>query len=511
MVNKSNQKEVSRIEGATISDILQQIRQAEQNGAKFITSELAELLKGKTYKETARNIWSFIRKNIQYKEDGAHQKIQSPGALWQSRVGDCKSMTVFGASILQKMCVPYNLIVDFYYPDMPTKGHIFIELPDKTILDPVNSKFNEKDKAWKTVQIKGYQICGNSLGSKTKTKNMPTISSYIEGRDQRKERVNVPKRVINYAGLTDGELSVQLVARQNELFYLGTGNKKYLDAKDSLEQVLGNSISGTPIKSNNRLVSWAETIIKERTQPAITAYYFSSLFHTDRARMGQLYTFEQWRENEYNKCVELRQKWAKTSRLRFSERSKLRREWESCFDGVRYLGTVNDQLEKSGAHLLYSFAGNDVNQTVLTKKVLHRIAVDNYSRVFGLSVDNIKLWLRNGIIAGGLENGAGLIDPETAITFLKQNVSENYDQIGAILETLKIIFTIVSIALAATQTILNRIGEVERQRLIANTQGLGTEPFGPEKQDFLNQVSEALTEQGYIIPIGILAAVLFLD
>jgi len=160
---------------------------------------------------------------------------------------------------------------------------------------------------------------------------------------------------------------------------------------------------------------------------------------------------------------------------------------------------------------MYAFAEGVPNQTVGTKKLLHRIAIDNYSRVFGLSTDNIQLWLRNGIIAENLKNGAGAMQPEDAIKFMAKNVPSNYDQIGVILETLTIIFKVVSIALAATQFILSRIDAAQAQRLVANTQGLGTAPFGPEKQDFLEQVQSALFDQGYAIPLGILAAILFLD
>ena len=512
MVNKSNGVEKSRIEGATITDIISHIREAEKNGSKFITDHLTEMLKGRSNRDTARKIWEFIRSNIQYLEDGEHQKIKSPAKLWTDRVGDCKSMAVFAASVLQKMCIPYDLIVDFYYKDRPNSGHIYIKLKDGTVLDPVNPKFNAVDKAWKSYRIPGHNICkpGIILG-KTKTKKMSTISSYIEGLPKQGIKVNVPSRVINYAQLTDGELSVKLVARQNELMYLATGQKKFLEAKNSLESVVNNSVSGTPITKNSTLVNWAERTVRERSFPAVTGYYYGGLFQRDRAKMGQLYTFDQWRENEYQKCVELRKEWAQTSRLRFSRRSELRKQWENCFQSVRYLGLINGQLEKSGAHLMYAFAEGVPNQTVGNKKLLHRIAIDNYSRVFGLSTENIQLWLRNGIIAENLQNGAGAMQPEDAIKFMAKNVPSNYDQIGAILETLTIIFKVVSIALAATQFILSRIDAAQAQRLVANTQGLGTAPLGPEKQDFLEQVQSALFDQGYAIPLGILAAILFLD
>lgn len=511
MVTGSSGTEKSRIENATIQDIVNQIREAEKNGAKFITTELAEQLRGRNNTQTAKNIWSFIRQNITYREDGNHQKTQSPAHLWKTRVGDCKSMTVFGASILQKMCIPYKLVIDFYYPSSPNRGHIYIELPGGIVLDPVNSQFNKKDSAWKSVKIPGHKICSSGIGS-TNNKNitMSTIASYIEGTGRKPKGIAVPKPHINYAEMTDGELSVKLVARQNELFYLGTGDEKFKKAASELNKLVDNSITGYAIKSNSQLEKWAERKIRENSYPAVSAYYFT-LYNRDRAKVGQLYTFDQWRENEFKRCVDIREKWAKMSVLRFERRRELRKEWEACFNAVGYLGTVNDQLEKSGAHLLYNFAGGSLNTTVAAKKVLHRIAVDNYSRVFGLSPDNISLWIRNGIIAGNLEGGAGALSPEETYQLMAANIPDNYESIGAVVETLTIIINVISVALAATQMIMARIGEVERQRLLANTQGLGTAPFGPEKQDFLSEVQSALFDQGLIIPLGILAAVLFLE
>lgn len=508
MVRKSHGIEKARIEGAGVDEIIEQIRLAESRGAAFLTSEV-ETLRGKNNRETARNIWSFIRQNIEYREDGEHQRTQSPAHLWKTRKGDCKSMTVFAASVLQKLGVPYDLTVDFYNSDSPQKGHIFVTLKDGTILDPVNQVFNRKDRAWKTKKIPGATI-----GARTKNNTMSTIASYIEGRvgvETGGEKFSVPDRIINYAEMTDGELSVKLAARQNELFYIATGKDVYRKNADGLNAVLESNIQGRPIATTGALLGWAKKRIAEKDFPALTAYYFSRLYYADRARMGQLYTFEQYRMDEYKKCLKIREEWNNTSRLRFSKRAELRRTWEDCFQSVRYLGVINDQLERSGAHLLYNFAGLDVNQTVLTKKVLHRIAVDNYSRVFGLSTDNLAMWIRNGIIAENMRNGAGAMAPEETIGFMQANVSANYDKIGAILETIIVIIKVISVALAATQIILNRIGEAERQRLVANTQGLGTKPFGPEKEDFLQAVQSALQDQGVLIPLAALAAILFLE
>lgn len=55
-----------------------------------------------------RALFDFVDAHFRYKEDPAGiQWVQSPSYLWKTRVGDCKSYTVFISSVLQNIGVPH--------------------------------------------------------------------------------------------------------------------------------------------------------------------------------------------------------------------------------------------------------------------------------------------------------------------------------------------------------------------------------------------------------------------
>jgi Transglutaminase-like superfamily len=55
-----------------------------------------------------RALWRFVKEGIEYQEDPiGFQYVQHPAALWQSKLGDCKSFTLFIVSVLQNLGIPY--------------------------------------------------------------------------------------------------------------------------------------------------------------------------------------------------------------------------------------------------------------------------------------------------------------------------------------------------------------------------------------------------------------------
>ena len=175
MIRTSQGRELIRIDNATIPDIISTIRHADQNSAKFIGS--TQKLIGPTKLQTYKNIWNWIRLNIRYKADGKRQVTKSPAYLYSSRVGDCKSMAVMTGAILQKMCIPYNLIVDFYDESTPNQGHVYVRTKDGVVIDPVNSRFNQNDQVWKRDVYEGNYIC--SINGKTPSANYQPQNNLI--------------------------------------------------------------------------------------------------------------------------------------------------------------------------------------------------------------------------------------------------------------------------------------------------------------------------------------------
>jgi hypothetical protein len=321
-----------------------------------------------------------------------------------------------------------------------------------------------------------------------------TIAAYIEGINTEQSidsAVQISAVNIPYQQLTDGELSIALAERQYNLYAT-----KYPEMKakaDFLKQVLSSSLSGQEITltTDRQLINWVRRKLSDNT-PAIGAHYNS--------RIGIIETYEEYKQIEYAKCQEIKSRWSNTPWIRFAERNRLRKEWEQCFKSAQYVSLVNDKLEESGPHLLYHFKGRKSTVPIQTKRVLHNIALDNYSGITGLSKENLSLWIRNGIIAQNLSNGAGSKNPENTINYMLDNVR---DGIGDPIVIVGIIISIFKLALAASQAIIARMNEQDRLKMLANTQGFESESFGPQRDDFLGN------GQADILPLLLGGAAIF--
>ncbi|MFN3405187.1 MAG: transglutaminase-like domain-containing protein [Cytophagaceae bacterium] len=124
------------------------------------TRQLAEYLQGNSLEETCRNIWEFIYKHIQYKQDkkGVEQ-VRRPSRTWADRKDgvDCDCYTVFKSSILTNLGIPHKLrMTKYYYRKnfqhiyviVPKDGNVHQELDIKSnrdkyiVLDCVTNAYN---------------------------------------------------------------------------------------------------------------------------------------------------------------------------------------------------------------------------------------------------------------------------------------------------------------------------------------------------------------------------------
>lgn len=323
-----------------------------------------------------------------------------------------------------------------------------------------------------------------------------TTAIYLHGKTGAQNGVGKP--FFNYGEMTEGELAVSLVKRQIDLFAKSTNEEKFFQDSADLESLLNYSLHGneTPIQGRSDLLTWAEKTIRQKDFPAMAGF-----------SIGQV-TFQEWERKELEACERVKKEWEQTSWLQFRKRQQLRKEWEGCFSRVKYVEMVNEKFEESGHHILYNFAGAGMPVPVETKKTLHRIAIENYSSVLGLSKDNLRLWTRNGVIAQNLAGGIGGMTPESTIQYLKDNVGKvEGEKVGlAPALLIPLLIAIITSAASVTVAIMQRLSEQDRAKLIANTQGLGSEAFGPEKSDFLSL--DNLTGSGAIIPLAIAAYLL---
>lgn len=104
----------------------------------------ASIFKGKSDLETCKNVWSFLKHNITYLEDSVHfQDIRLPDRLVKDRKGDCKSFSMFAASILQNLNIPCKLVFTSY-TENKTPQHVYVETESGILIDAVWKKFNSE-------------------------------------------------------------------------------------------------------------------------------------------------------------------------------------------------------------------------------------------------------------------------------------------------------------------------------------------------------------------------------
>lgn len=120
-------------------------------------AELAPSFAGSTTEETCYNVWKFIKNNIRYQVDAnGNQYVQTPSALWHSKVGDCKSFAVFAASILHNLGIDGVIRFVSYSAKDDIPKHVYVVVPggaETIIVDPTplpngkvywNAEYNPK-------------------------------------------------------------------------------------------------------------------------------------------------------------------------------------------------------------------------------------------------------------------------------------------------------------------------------------------------------------------------------
>ena len=113
--------------------------------AKAQMVEFSKQFKGRTKKETCKKIFDYIKNNFTYVADGGEQVIKLPSALLKKRIGDCKSYSLFTASILENLKIPYKFVYTSYNNN-PIPAHVYVVTEDGCIIDAVYGIFNAEKK-----------------------------------------------------------------------------------------------------------------------------------------------------------------------------------------------------------------------------------------------------------------------------------------------------------------------------------------------------------------------------
>lgn len=105
----------------------------------------SQQFKGRTQQETCKKIFDYLKSNFTYVADGNEQIIKLPSALLRKRVGDCKSYSLFTASILENLKIPYKFVYTSYSSN-PIPQHVYVVTENGCIIDAVYGIFNEEKK-----------------------------------------------------------------------------------------------------------------------------------------------------------------------------------------------------------------------------------------------------------------------------------------------------------------------------------------------------------------------------
>lgn len=146
VIKDSPQWEIMRHRNGDTADIIETILYADMHSADFVLSG-AECLQGSTEYRTFENVWTFVKYNLKYKPDRpGHERIKSPGALFKSGYGDCKSYSVAIGAILRAFSIPYRYRFASY--DNGDFTHVYVIATMKNgedvVLDAVHKRFDDE-------------------------------------------------------------------------------------------------------------------------------------------------------------------------------------------------------------------------------------------------------------------------------------------------------------------------------------------------------------------------------
>lgn len=133
------------------------------------TKPIAERFRGRNAKETAQNIWDFLRSEIEYvpdeKDSELNRKYKDPQAvrvpvvLLTDGKGDCKSFALFTSGILANLGMPVTLRYTSYdfVKKNPTPTHVYVITEDEQYrpitIDAVWPMFNAQKRFFSKTDV----------------------------------------------------------------------------------------------------------------------------------------------------------------------------------------------------------------------------------------------------------------------------------------------------------------------------------------------------------------------
>ena len=301
-----------------------------------------------------------------------------------------------------------------------------------------------------------------------------------------------PQNYMNFTALTDGELRLTLLADQaNILSAMYPENKVLKRSKNILVDALYKGVHNNPLPSGIYTGELATVVsavrqAREDVRPAIGQIF-------GRRNLGKgigdpLIPYEdcqQYQENEYGQLYG-------TGNYD-----------TSCLKANAIKKILNDGLEKSSHHILYEFVKNPNTQPQLVaiKYQNHRATKETVSKITKLNVENMRLWLRNGVIRHNALKGAGPLQPENTIDVFRAVSLEEQGKVSGIgvIPVAVLIIQAIAAAVGACAALVAAFKQKDQQTaaLWDQMNGIGTGAFGPQLQDW--NMDGVIDEQDQIL------------
>lgn len=159
----SKQRTETRYRNGSTADIMRVIADADRQADAHIDPDGVQCLVGRNDYETARNVWTFVKRNVRYRADRPGlEVVKSPRALITSGVGDCKSFSITEAAILRALGFR-NIRYRFasYAPGDFTHVYVVARIGGRdVVMDAVHTKFDDEVPYYRKRDIPAAKAIG---------------------------------------------------------------------------------------------------------------------------------------------------------------------------------------------------------------------------------------------------------------------------------------------------------------------------------------------------------------
>lgn len=460
------------------------------------SADVAEQLRGKDARDTCRRVWQFVRDSVRYRRDPlitkggrkmSKEMVKSPSRTLKDGFADCKSMSILVASFLKNLNIPHQYRFAAYDDDREVTHVYVIASPPGSkkdiVIDATYHRFDQ-EVPFKFKRDKKADMAEIHYISRQASNQAISQISPDEYADRGKE---VPDQTpLDYSTMSDGGLRLRLLREQISIFEGFYPEKRavYQQGKNLIDRALRDGVNNLgkgwftgPLPPEVQVL--AEQMIRAKFLDAP-----AGLIRTPKSDTTLV---------NVNGVGELIPVPDCDSLIGFRSAADI----QKCNSQREDIIVMNKHLEKNGLHVLYLFEERPNAQPplVTTKSLLHRTAVSTIHNITDLGVENLRLWLRNGVLRNTAQGGMTPTQPEEGIYLLKTygpnagapTGGTNTGKLNGIGDPVTLTLALIGLigtAIGAAAALVKEWQATKRARLLAAAQGFSTPEFGPEKDDF---------------------------